>query len=52
MCGKECKTTVGVFRKDKRENAVNGPGRVSRLYTAGGKNGRSPLWVVISGRII
>lgn len=30
MCGKECKTTVGVLRKDERENAVNGPGRVSR----------------------
>lgn len=34
VCGKECKTTVGVIRKDKRENEVNGPGPVSRGGTS------------------
>lgn len=29
LYGKGCKTTVGVIRKDKRENAVNGPGHMT-----------------------
>lgn len=32
--GKGCKTTVGVIRKDKRENAVNGPRHVCRGGTS------------------